>query len=385
MHGDQPVRSIADNLRHPETVTMRAAQSRSGVVHVVQRMAPGGIETLVLDLVRSGGKDDRIVSLEGTPDGLVAAWGALATVRDRLEAFAAEPGLKPMLVLRLAERLFKLKPAAVVLHHIGPLVYGAAAARLAGVPAIVHVEHDVWHYGGPRRRLIARLVEQALRPHNAAAPEHAARKIRPFLHGAAVTVIPNGIDIDRFRPGDKAEARRRFGLDPSWRIVGTAGRLVPVKGHEVLIAAATFLPGDCHVVIAGDGPEMVNLKCLAIERRIENRVHFLGHVDKVETVLPAFDVFCLPSHAEGSPRSIIEAQAVGLPVVATDGGAPAQAVCPGAGRIVPPADPAAMAHGLREVLALPAGDAPRKFVESRFTWTQTLSSYRKVTEAAHAA
>ncbi len=364
---------------------MQTTKTRAATTHIVQRMAPGGIETLVLDLVRSGDADDRIMSLEGSVENLVAAWPELASVGDRLEAFGAEPGLKPLLALTIAERLRKTKPAAVVVHHIGPLVYGGPAARLAGVPAIIHVEHDVWHYGAPRRRLIVRCLERLVKPHHVAVSEHAAGVIRSFLDNAEVTVIPNGVDLDRFRPGEKARARAAFGLDPAWRIIGTAGRLVPVKGHEILIAALAKLPRDCHVVIAGSGPELVNLKCRAIELRVENRIHFLGHVDKVETVLPAFDVFCLPSHAEGFPRSIIEAQASGLPVVATDVGALGEAICPQTGRMVPAGNPQDMALALRVVLALDPGDLPRAFVESRFAWSQTVSSYRKVTELSHVA
>ncbi len=358
---------------------------RKGSIHIVQRMAPGGIETLALDLVRSGDGHDRILSLDGNAADLIAAWPALQAVAGRLEAFGAAAGFKPGLVLRLARRLYALKPQAVFLHHIGPLLYGGIAARLARVPRIVHVEHDVWHYGDARHKQITAWIERLVRPHHVAVSRNAADAIHGFLETAAVSVIPNGIDLDRFRPGDKSAARKAFGLDPAWRIVGTAGRLVPVKAHDVLIRAAALLPGDCHVVIAGSGPEMAALRHCAIENGVERRVHFTGHVDKVETVLPAFDVFCLPSHAEGFPRSVIEAQAARLPVVATDVGALAEAVCPSTGRIVPPGDPAALAAALAEVLALPDSGASRQFVEARFSWTDTVASYRRVMEVGHAA
>mgnify|MGYP001767282058 CR=1 FL=1 len=121
---------------------MPRTAERSGTVHIVQRLAPGGIETLALDLIRSGGPDDRIISLEGTAGGLVDAWPALQPIRQRIEAFAAGPGLKPGLVWRLASRLRTLAPRAVIAHHVGPLVYGGVAARLAGVPRVTIVMRE---------------------------------------------------------------------------------------------------------------------------------------------------------------------------------------------------------------------------------------------------
>lgn len=354
-------------------------------VHIVQAMAPGGIETLVLDLARDETSNTWVFSLQGDSAALTAKWPALAPIAGRIVGFDAAQGLKPALIFKVARRLREIGATSVFLHHVGPLIYGGLAARLAGVPRIVHVEHDVWHYAQPRRRLIASVIERLVRPHHVAVSAHAASVLRAMLPSPAVSVIPNGIDLDRFKPGDKAAARASYHLDASWKIVGTAGRLVAVKGHEVLIRAATHLAPDCHVVIAGSGEERATLEALADNLGVAGRVHFLGHLDSVEAVLPAFDVFCLPSHNEGFPRSIIEAQAAGLPVVATNVGALSEATCPETGRIVPPADPAALAAALTAVLANTSARAPRDFVAARFSWTQTLSSYRKVSELPHVA
>ena len=364
---------------------MRQDLTKNASIHIVQKMAPGGIETLELDLAKDDNAGTRIFSLEGEAADLAGAWTALEPVASRLEAFDAKPGLKPSLVFRLSQRLRALQPGAVFLHHVGPLVYGGLAARLAGIERIIHVEHDVWHYAIARRRLIASAIEALVRPHHVAVSAHAADTLRALLGVPSVSVIPNGIDLNRFRPGDKAAARAAFKLGSTWKIVGTAGRLVAVKGHDVLIRAMAQLPDDCHLVIAGSGEEHAALLARAIALSIEDRVHFAGHLDAVERILPAFDVFCLPSHAEGFPRSIIEAQAAGLPVVATNVGALAEAVCPLSGRIVPPGDPTAIAHAIRDALAIPRSSASRDFVADRFSWQSTLASYRSVSELTHAA
>ena len=364
---------------------MRTRNVEKSVVHIVQNLAPGGIETLVLELAQDPGCTTHIFSLEGDATQLISAWPALAPVADKIEAFDARGGLKPALVMQLVRRLCTLKPSAVFLHHVGPLVYGGLAARLAGIARIIHVEHDVWHYALPRRRMIVSLIEALVRPHHVSVSQHGADTLRTMLRAPSVSVIATGIDVDRFQIADKYQARAFFNLDSAWRIVGTVGRLVSVKGHDVLISALARLPADCHLVIVGSGPQQSALLEQATALRLSHRVHFTGHLDAVERILPAFDVFCLPSRAEGFPRSLIEAQAAGLPVVATRVGAVAEAVCPLTGRLVPPGDPRALADALGEVLANPVKAKPRDFVATRFAWSSTLSSYRSVSELDHAA
>ena len=360
---------------------MGLQRGTSGTVHVVQRMAPGGIETLVLDLVRRGAGADRIFSLEGTADDLTERWPALADFKSQLSAFDRKAGLRPRLIGSVAARLHEARPRMVVVHHIGPLVYGGPAARLARVPSLVHVEHDVWHYDDPRARMIARSLFRLVRPRQVAVSHKAAATLRAMMPRADVTVIPPAIDTERFLPGDKAAARVRLGFDPAWKVIGTAGRLVPVKGHEFLIDALATLPDHTHVAIAGDGPQLDQLKARATSLGLAKRLHFLGHRDDLEHVLPAFDVFCLPSLAEGLPRTVLEAQACNLSVVASDIGALDEAICPGTGVLVPPSDARALAAALQRLLAEPPQlGASRAFIEQHFGWARTLGAYRSLME-----
>ncbi len=108
---------------------------------------------------------------------------------------------------------------------------------------------------------------------------------------------------------------------------------------------------------------------------IASRVRFLGHCDNVAQILPAFDVLCQPSRAEGLPLAVLEAQACGVPVVATDVGDLASAVCPASGRLAPPENVAALAAALNAALAGPAPVSPRAFVAARFDWRNTLGAY----------
>jgi glycosyltransferase involved in cell wall biosynthesis len=279
-------------------------------VDVVQRMAPGGIETLVLELVRNGSDADLIFSLDGSADQLIKRWSALDAERRRLLAFDREPDFHPILIAQLAAQFRRLKPQTVIVHHIGPLIYAGLAARLARVHQLVHVEHDIWQYQRPRRRLIMAAFARFLRPHHVAVSQQAANALREIFPGAVVSVIPPGIDTERFKPRDWAAARSRLGFDAAWLVVGSAGRLEPVKGHETLIGALLEMTEPIHIAIAGDGPEKERLKVRAREHGVEDRLHLLGHRDDLEEVLPAFDVFCLPSLAEDhaacwKPRPVV--------------------------------------------------------------------------------
>lgn len=357
---------------------------RKGIVHIVQRMAPGGIETLVLDLVRTGTPDDRVFSLEGTTTQLLTQWPALHEIEDRLIGLGRRPGVSPFLPLQLASELIRRRPSAVFAHHIGPLLYGGIAARLACVPRVVHVEHDVWHYADAHSRKLAQRLDRIIQPMHVAVSHEIASELRGILGGSSVAVITNGVDLDRYRPGDRAVARRRLGIDPTRPAIISAGRLVAVKGHDILVRAARSLPLDTLICIAGDGSERAALERLAEELGVTDRVRFLGHRDDLPDLLPAFDVFCLPSRAEGLPRGVIEAQACGLPVVASNVGALPEAVCTRTGALVPPGDADALADALTAVLKRPLAATPRNFVEMRFSFTETIAAYRNIAGLRHA-
>jgi glycosyltransferase involved in cell wall biosynthesis len=112
----------------------------------------------------------------------------------------------------------------------------------------------------------------------------------------------------------------------------------------------------------------------------DDTMSFLAVVRSLDmpALLPAFDVFCLPSRAEGLPLSVLEAQAVGIPVVASDVGALREALCPGISRLVPAADPSALAKGITDVLTQNTSSSPRPFVIANFNWDQTVLAYRKL-------
>ena len=354
-------------------------------MHVVERMTPGGIETLVLDMVAGLAGRHTIFSLSGTSSDLARAWPRLDALDHPLEAFDRAPGISPKLVPWIASRLKVLRPDTVILHHIGPLIYGGLAARLARVPVIVHVEHDAWHYQNPRRRQLARLMFKLVRPRRVGVSNEIADRVTAAFGGDKITVIPPGIDMQHFRLQSRSDARRRLGLPPDAMIIGTSGRLVAVKNQVALIDAVVSLRqlrtagAQPILVIAGEGPEREVLAARAATLGVQHAVHMLGHRDDMADVLPSFDVYALPSLNEGLPRSVLEAQAVGLPVVATDVGALAAAVCRQSGRLVRCSDPQALVAALASALTAPIDPTiPRAFVASRYALAETLDAFAQV-------
>ncbi|MEZ3115671.1 glycosyltransferase [Halobaculum sp. MBLA0147] len=146
----------------------------------------------------------------------------------------------------------------------------------------------------------------------------AVRRGTPPTH---VSTIPNAREVSLF--WDAAEPsglRSSLGIPPDATVVGTVGRLVPVKGHRDLLAAwPTVLRAnpDAHLVVVGDGPERQALESLTRDYDCRDSVTFTGRRSDVPELLATFDVFAFPSHYEGMPGAVIEAMAAGVPTVGT--------------------------------------------------------------------
>lgn len=180
-----------------------------------------------------------------------------------------------------------------------------------------------------------------------------------------VVVIPNGVDLDRFRlDTPPAPVRGELGLPRDLPLVGIFARLAPWKGHPVFLEAAARLVASgasAHFLIVGDAafddPSYgEGLMDLARERGLSGRAHFLGYRADVPALMAATDVVV---HASVLPEPLgltpLEAMALGKAVVAVGVGGPRETVEPGrTGLLVPPEDPGAMADAIARLLADPA-------------------------------
>jgi glycosyltransferase involved in cell wall biosynthesis len=188
-----------------------------------------------------------------------------------------------------------------------------------------------------------------------------------------ISVHYTGVDLDRFHPVDRAEAKRRLGV--SGPLLVTAGALIPRKGQAFVIDALAQLP-DATLLLVGEGEDRARLAMRA--RPLGNRVRFLGarpHAD-LPALLAAADIMVLPSSSEGLANVWVEALACGTPIVITNvGGAGEVMDRPEAGRLVD-REPAAIAAAVRAILANPPAPDTVRGTAERFTWSRNAVALR---------
>ena len=335
------------------------------IIQVVQHLRPGGIEIIALDLLSFSQSNERtiIVSLEGDLESAIKHWPKLDAYRDSLIFLDKQPGLKASVVRALMD-IFKEKDAyAIHTHHIGPLLYAGIAARLTGIKQFTHTEHDAWHLNDKKRCVVQRVAITLLRPTLVADAQAVADNMREKLkYRRDITVIRNGINSEQFVPGDQQLARETLDLPRDVQIIGCSGRMEKVKGQSVLIRALPELPKNTHLALAGSGSIEQALHDLVDKLGLTERVHFLGHIDRMPTFYQSLDLFCLPSLNEGLPLSPLEAQACNIRTLVTDVGASKETLSPESGEFVAANDPIAMADMLITMLTNQNQAQPRAFV-----------------------
>jgi glycosyltransferase involved in cell wall biosynthesis len=241
---------------------------------------------------------------------------------------------------------------------------GRLAARLAGVTRIVHTPHGHVFGGGYARPWLTRvfaMLERWAARHTDRIVTLTELEIRDYLalrigRREQYACIPSGVDLDAIASGPEpsAAARARLGLPASAIVIGSVGRLEPVKGHlhllEAFIELAPRHPA-LYLTILGEGPLRAALVDRAAAVGLADRVRLPGRRDDVPALLPALDAFVFPSLNEGMGRALVEAMAAGLPVVASRAGGIPEVLEDGrAGLLVDPGDPGALARGIEAVL-----------------------------------
>jgi glycosyltransferase involved in cell wall biosynthesis len=261
-------------------------------------------------------------------------------------------GMDVVRALRFARWLRRERPDAVLLTSSRGGMWGAWAARMAGVPRVA-VRLGIMRTRGWRERVVFRRWVHALIVN---APEivDAWARDAPWFPAERIHLVLNGIPrvpVDR----DEASARLRkeIGADAETLLIGAAGHVTRRKGFDVLVDAfARARLDDARLVVVGDGPELAALRLRAAEQGIAGRVHWLGRRDDVARVLAGCGVFVLSSRNEGMANVMLEAMDAGTPVIAGDVSGVRTALGADAGWIIPPGDADALAAALRDFDAL---------------------------------
>jgi len=147
------------------------------------------------------------------------------------------------------------------------------------------------------------------------------RQLKDKFKADCLTTVHNAVKTENIRPAhSNSEVRRELKIDDSQPVIGTAGRLVPIKGYDIFLSAAKIILEDTPravFLLAGDGPLKEELQQQALSLGIEKNVRFLGFREDIIDILNCLDIFVMSSHHEGIPMILLEAMALQKPVVST--------------------------------------------------------------------
>lgn len=302
-------------------------------------------------------------------------------------------GVREYLRERREVRALLRRRGAHILHTHGyrPDVVDAPVARRMGVAAVATV-HGYTRGGGLKGRLYEWLQARSYRHSDAVLAVSAklrAELLRAGISPERVYTVPNAWEPPR-GSRSRAEAREALGLPADGVVVGWVGRLSPEKAPDVALRVlAGMRRTDARLSVVGTGPMQEKAGSLAHSLGVAERVRWHGYVEGVGELLGGFDALLVTSWTEGTPITLLEAMAAGVPVVSTSVGGIPDVVGPNEARLAPAGDVAALARALDETLADPAAtrarvSAARLRLETHFAVGPWVERHREIYSAAMA-
>jgi glycosyltransferase involved in cell wall biosynthesis len=330
---------------------MSGEMRRGEVLHLQKVAGISGSEAHLLSLLpklRDRGWRVRMLMLHEHEPG---AWDFARELMARgvpLDAIPMRTDVDPLTFVRLVGHLVRTRPAILHTHLVHGETYGLLAGAVAGVPVRFSTKHGFnefreMPYFGLADRTVASLAHVQI-----AISRGLARYLEEVegFDGQSFQIVHYGIDPDGESRPYEGSARRLI----------CVGRLIPIKGHIVLLRAfadAKRLLPDLELDVAGRGPLEPALRALALELGIADSVHFLGHVSPIQGAIERSQVVVVPSMGEGFGMVALEAMERARPVVAATIGGLGELVQDGeTGLLVPPGE----AGPLRDAIVRLAGD-----------------------------
>ena len=373
---------------------MNPACNKIKVIHVITRFDKGGSAENTFLTVRGLDKSRyEVLLIKGPSPTGNSTDPEVKAAQDNIDS-AREDHVRVITVRHLVRNLnpvsdliafFSLlliirreQPHIVHTHTSKAGILGRWAAWFCRVPIIVHTPHGhvFWGYFNPLQtglfigleKWTARITDALVTITPQEREDHLQLRIAPE---GKFAVIHSGVDLGAFLAcrSQAAEAKRALGIPPGVTVIGTAGRFTAVKDQEVLIRATSELirrGDDLFLLLLGEGELRHSLEEAAFRLGIAERVRFLGWRPDVARVMSACDIFCLPSRNEGMGKVLVEAMALGKPIVASDIGGIKNLVLHGEnGLLVPVGDIAAWTEAIFQLCRDPEagrrmGDAGRR-------------------------
>lgn len=296
------------------------------LLHLTLSMETGGIEHCICNICDGIDKKKYDITV-----GCLDSGGTLLKFIQELKCDTfierRAPGLDWKLISRLVQRFRAQKYHIVHTHNQAAHFYGGIAARLAGVPVVITSEHSRHNIDLSQNRILEKkflykisdqwvLVSEAL---------YGQSVYKDKLNPIKLTVIQNGIDIQKFKKGSifspcVGVKKKALSLPENSKVLIMVARLHPIKNHEMLLDAYALKRDklyNLHILFAGEGECSDHLKSRASELNISDHIHFLGDRQDINELLWLSDAFLLCSHSEGFPLSLIESAAAMVPVIIT--------------------------------------------------------------------
>lgn len=372
-----------------------AAESGGGpgrvrVTHIVHDLHGGGMESLVAAMARRFAGTRIVMSaitLRGRPGNVGSS---IRHLLDQYHVIKPIPGLSMAVPLGLVRRLRATRPDVV---HIHSAWYKAAlAAHVASVDLVIYTEHGREHDDPPIKRWLER---RAARWTDIVVP--VSDRLNLYLRTVLgvlperLRTIENGIDTDVFAPGEASPAlRAKLGIPEGASVLGSVGRLEPVKAYQRLMDAFATLRAEPRLgrplvlVICGHGSQREALESHARALGVADAVRLPGWVDTPAEFYRLLDVFALTSLSEGTSVSLLEAMACGIAPVVTNVGSNAALLGPElADQVVPVGDHEAFVRAALATLAsrerrAEVGGVARRRVVTRYSLDRFLAEYEQL-------
>ncbi len=369
----------------------KALLEKINILHIYQNSRIGGVQQQLLSLLKAYNREvfNPFFCCFGPKEAMgreIEGIGIELTALNRFRYHRILPGIFVDL-----SRLMKKKHIHIVrTHRYHPNVYGRVAAFLAGVPVIVASVHDNYRMDKrPKRRIVNHILSK-ITDKIVAVSESIKKDIVRYdkIDPSKILVIPNGVDTERFNPeGNFANIKEEFLIKDNDIVIGFVGRIVPAKGLEYLIDTLSYLKEEfknLKLLIIGEGSLVDGLKEKSKENNVNDSVIFTGRRRDIPDILSCIDIFVMPSIAEGLPNALLEAMAMGKPIVATEVGGIPEVIKNGSnGQLVPPRDPGALAMAIKEFigngqLATKMGQAARNLVLDNYSIGKTAQKWQSL-------
>jgi sugar transferase (PEP-CTERM/EpsH1 system associated) len=353
------------------------------VMHILPSLEIGGMENGVVNLVN--GMDKNVFR------PFVCCLEREGPLKEKLRRdvtvlnLRQKEGIRFLLPFQLSV-LFKKHGISIVhTHNFYTSLYGIIGARIAHVPVIIHGEHGMLMQQKKRRKIIAGLLIRGTDCVTTVSEELEGFLVNSMgISKNRVVTIKNGVELAKFENSNCESLRSSLGLQVENLVIGSVGRMVPVKDHVSLISAFAqvnrIIP-NTKLLLIGDGPLHGQLERAAKDSGVFEKTRFLGERSDIHDLLELMDVFVSASLSEGMSNVILEAMASKLPVVATQVGNNPQLISDGiTGRLVPAQQPATLAKAIVDVLsdakkAKTMGKSGYEFVKQNFSLEKMVKDY----------